>query len=333
MLANKNLAHLPTNTLVIRDRLSARITRWEFFALTVCMIVVILSIIFHSKFDHLPGDYVFYINAANGNLYDFFYAPWILPVFRIFARLPLFPGYMLWSFANIMCVFFAARLFGGRTALTLLSFQMFSILVPGQITGIIGGGLALGWWGMAHKRWDLAGLGFLIASTKFQVGMTIGLFLLLAADITWTKRLRVLLIPAFIALLSLLIEPTWPLDLLIRIRANSPVDLMFNLSAWRWFDAAALLFWLPPLLLPLSRPQRLLGLASATPLALPYFQQLDLIILFVLPVGWLPVLLGNVGYLFFLDPFRAPQLVQIVPITIYLHVLYSAISKKSRAME
>jgi hypothetical protein len=77
-----------------------------------------------------------------------------------------------------------------------------------------------------------------------------------------------------------------------------------------------LLFWLPPVLLSLSRARRFMALAAASALGLPYFQQTDLLFLFTLPVGW-PVLLGNLGYFFAVYQWLALQALAIVPLVIY----------------
>lgn len=86
------------------------------------------------------------------------------PFFWLWAKLPPTRGYLMWNAAKIACVFLAARTFGGNTVLAVLSYRMFYALFLGQITGILVGGLALAWWALAHRRWQIARLALLVAS-------------------------------------------------------------------------------------------------------------------------------------------------------------------------
>jgi hypothetical protein len=66
-------------------------------------------------------------------------------------------------------------------------------------------------------------------------------------------------------------------------------------------------------------------------LGLPYFQQTDLLALYVLPIGWLPVLLGNLGYLFFSIYWDALQMLFIVPMVVYLSLIIPEAYKAFRS--
>lgn len=301
-------------------RLRSRISAWELFALAFAFCSLGIFLWAHGQLNTVPFDYNNYLNTAKGNFLQFYYAEWVLPVFWLWARIPYWWGYSLWGILNILCLFFAARIFGGSSTLALLSFQMFYVLFLGQIVGILVGGLALGWWTIAHRRWYLAGLGLFLAGAKFQIGIPFGLLLWLTAKVTWSERLRVLILPAILAALSLIWHPTWPLDLMTRIRNTPPYD-WGSISLWRWIGPAALILWLLPLLLPLERERRFLALAAACPLVIPYFQSADLVTLYALPIGWLPVLLGNLGFLFFEYGFQALRWLWIVPMSVYLAIL------------
>jgi hypothetical protein len=311
-------------------RLRARPGRGEWLALTVSLGILAIFLWLDGKAGYLPFDYGIYVKTAEGNLIQYYYADWLLPLFWLWSRLPSLWGYASWAVLNLLCICFAARVFGGRSSLALLTFQSFYLLFLGQITGLVIGALALGWWGLAHRRWYLAGFGFWLAGTKFQIGLPFGLLLLLTAQITWRDRFRVLILPAVLSLASLAIFPGWPGHLLERMRAYPPWD-WGSIGLWAWIGPVALLFFLPPLLLPMSRPERFLALAAAIPLALPYFQQADLPVLYVLPVGWLPVMLGNLGFLFFRYRFEALRLLWVVPLIAYLAaVLPAAVRLVSR---
>jgi len=292
-----NLAKFGTTAAAMDARLCARLSIWELFALALAFSAVGIFIWVEKSLGIEPYDYDVYIRTAEGDLCQFYYADWMLPIFWLWDQLPYWVGYALWAVLNILCVFFAARIFGGNGALALVTFQSFCALFSGQIIGLLVGGLALGWWGMAHRRWHLAGLGFWLASTKFQLGLSFGLLLWLFADVTWRERLYVLTLPVILLALSMIASPNWPLNLLKRIQDFAPYDWA-SISFWHWLGPIAFLLWMPPLFLPIDRQKRFLGLAAKIPLTLPYFQQADLLGVFVLPIGWLPIVLGNMGLLF-----------------------------------
>lgn len=326
MLAHRNIDRLIANGDEISQRLRARISPWEFFALLLVLSLLGAFVWINASLNILPNDFYQYIRTAIGDFRGYYYAYWILPVFALLAKLPALTAYAIWGAINILCVFFASRVFSGRTPLVLLSFQMLYVVFIGQIVGVILAGLALLWWGLSRRRWALAGLGLAIACTKYHVGIMIGMMLILIADISWRERMRVLVVPAIVLALSLVVYPMWPMEVLSNLR-TSPANDWGSISLWRWIGPYALILWIPPLLLPLSRPQRLVGLIATTALTLPYFQQTDLLTLFVLPIGWIYVLLGNLGYMFFITYWDGLQLLVLVPILIYLSIIIPGIRR------
>lgn len=206
---------------------------------------------------------------------------------------------------------------------------MFYSLIYGNIAGLIVGGLALCWWGLASRKWHVAGLGIALASAKFQTGLTGTLLLPLMADITWRDRLQVMTVPVLIWLASLVIYAGWLLQLMNNLIAHPPNDLA-SISLWRWLGPWALLLWLPPLLLRLKPGRRLIALAAAMGLALPYFQQTDLLFLLAMPVGWVG-LLGNLGYFMGVYGWVALQMLAILPLTVYVLSLLSGFIRLFRA--
>ncbi len=320
---NPNLEGFFDGAAAMDARLRARLSRGELFALALAFCSIGIFIWIYRSVNCLPFDYNIYMLTAGGDLRQYYYADWLLPLFWLWAKIPYWWGFAFWGALSILSLFFAARVFGGNATLALLTFQLFYVLCLGQIVGIVIGALALGWWALARRRWHLAGLAFFIAGAKFQIGLPLGLLLWLMADIRWRDRLRVLVVPTALALLSLAIYPSWPADLLERARAIPPYD-WGSISLWHWLGPAALLLWLPPLLLPLKPNRRFLALAAAVPLAVPYFQQADLLALYVLPIGWLPVLLGNLGLLFFQFQFKILVFLWIVPLVVYLSIILPA---------
>jgi hypothetical protein len=295
----------------ITERLNRRISLLEWLVTGMLLAAAfVLSVL-----RPWPYDFLNYLNVASGNFDHYYYAYWFVPIFQLLARLPVSASYFLWSLINIGSLMYAARVFGGRSILFLAAFQTFYILVFGQITGIIIGALALALWGLAHEKPGVAGLGILIACTKYQIGVPAALAIWGLYSGSFTNRMRTLILPVIIGALTLVVYPLWPLRVLETVR-NFPPNDWGSITLWRWLGPLALVFWLPPLLLPLPRDRRLLALVAAIPLAVPYFQQTDLLLLFALPVGWLP-LLGDIGVLYKpLGWWMMPVLV-IIPLIAY----------------
>jgi hypothetical protein len=323
MLAHRHLSRLTTDAQTIERRLRARVSLWELFSLALALGLLAGFVWTHSSLNILPNDFYVYLRTVSGDFQNYYYAYWILPIFSLLAQIPPLAAYAVWAMINILCVFFATRTFGGRVPPALLSFQMLYMVVVGQIMGIIMGGLALFWWGLHRRSWALAGLGLAVACTKFHIGIVVGAVLLLTVEISWRDRLRVLIVPAIVLAISLVVYPLWPLDLLSTIK-TTPANDWGSITLWRWIGPYALLLWLPPILLPLSRPQRMVALTATLALAIPYFQQTDLIALFVLPIGWVYPLLGNLGYLFFAVYWEGLQLLAVVPLLVYASIIVPA---------
>ncbi|MBI4927961.1 MAG: DUF2029 domain-containing protein [Anaerolineae bacterium] len=282
---------------------------------------------------HLTGhtvliDYTYFTDSAGGTLDHFFMGFWIMPIFKFLRLLPVPVGYVLWGLLNLAGVWFAARVFRANATWALLVYQLLYMLYYGQISGLIAGGLGLAWYGLVHRKWDWAGLGFLIAGAKPQTGLMAGGLLWLMVPLPWKHKLRLLVVPSLGVLLSLLIYPHWPAQILDEWRVVQPNDFA-SITFWRWIGPAGLLLILPPLLVNLDWQRRTIALVCACTLAFPYFQQADLLILYVLPVGALPVL-GNLGFLYPWFQWDALKLMAVVPLSIYLLILIPAFAARLR---
>jgi hypothetical protein len=295
----------------IDARLSRRVTLFEWLATGMLLVAAfVLSIL-----RPWPYDFLNYLNVANGNFNHYYYAYWFIPVFQLLAQMPISASYFLWNLINIGSLLYAARVFGGKSFLLLAAFQTFFILVFGQITGIIIGALALVLWGLTHERPWAAGLGILLACTKYQIGFPATLAIWIFYGGSFTNRWRAWILPIIIGGLSLAVYPLWPLRVLETIRSFPPND-WGSIALWRYLGALTLVFWLPPFLLPLPRERRLVALVAAIPLAVPYFQQTDLLLLFAFPVGWLP-LLGDLGVLYKPVGWWIMPILAIIPLIAY----------------
>jgi hypothetical protein len=222
-------------------------------------------------------------------------------------------------------VFFAVRVFGGKALIAVASYQMFYNLIYGNITGLIIGGLALCWWGLVNRKWHIAGLGIALASAKFQTGLTGSLILLLTAEISWKDRLRVMMVPVLVWVTSLIVYPGWPIQLLDNM-INHPPNNLASISLWRWIGPWALLLWLPPFFLRLEPQRRFIAFVAVMGLALPYFQQTDMLFLLVMPIGWIG-LLSNLGYFMTLYGWTALQLLAIFPLIVYILALMPGVTR------
>ena len=201
----------------------------------------------------------------------------------------------------------------------MLTYGMLSSLYLGQFSGVLVGGLALLWWGLAHGRWNVAGIGLILAASKYHTGALPALILILCSDTSWGQRLRVLPIPAAVCLSSFAFYGFWPLNVLATYQ-NNPPNAWGNISPWHWIGPFALLIWIPPFIVRMDWRERIIALFATTPLGVPYFQHTDLVMLGVMPIGWLS-LLGNLGFLKQLLGMEEQPYLMTLPLVVYLATL------------
>jgi hypothetical protein len=280
----------------IETRLRQRVSRTEFFGLMLA-IAMLLAFTIKPVADAIGFDWENYLRAArepNHPANEYYYPYWVLPLVWLIGLAGVEIGYFIWGVLNILGAWFAARVFGGKAILALVSYQLLYMLFYGQIVGVMLAGVALFWWGMERKRWELASIGALLGALKYQSGAPLILALWLLAGISWRERTRVLMLPIAVAIISLIIYPLWPLDILERLESKPP-EASASISLWLYIGPAALIFWLPTVLLPMKFSSRMVAVAATAALAMPYFQQADLLMLTALPTGWLGIW-GCLGY-------------------------------------
>ena len=197
--------------------------------------------------------------------------------------------------------------------------------MTGQITGILLAGLVLFWWSLHRKRWHVAGLASLFAVGKYHWGIPLTLAIWLLAPLTWRQRFKALIVPTIVAFISLIVYPLWILDVINDLE-KAPPEASASVSIWAWLSVGALLFWIPVLLLPLKPHRRLMAIATTLPLAMPYFQQADLVVLFALPVGWIGWL-GNIGWVLMTidNDFSILRWLVFIPLIIYIQIMWQPI--------
>lgn len=318
---------LPTQH--IRARLTRPPARGEFIALVIVAVLAVGFGVLEATGTPIAHDYeLFYNTAERDYTYGFYYGPWILPLFSLLALLPLSVSFIVWNLLNIVMLWGALRVFGGNIPVALLSYQSFYCLFYGQIVGLIAGALALLWWSLQARRVWLAGLMFALAAAKPQLGLPIGVTLILLADISWFNRIKVV----FVSSLPVLASVIWYPDFITDVYYGAIYELssLGSISLWRYVGAWSLLVWLPVLFVPLTPGRRLVAVLAATALSLPYFQQTDLLVLYALPVGWVG-LLGNLGYLMAFIGWGALPLMVIVPLVTYGWVFVSHVRGQTQS--
>ena len=257
-----------------------------------------------------------FLNAGKGDFSHYYYAYWIVPFFSVLAKLPYPFPFLIIGLADILGAFFAVRVFGGKLLPLLVSIHMIYILSQGQITGLILGGFALYAIGLIQRKWHLAGLGMLIATIKYQMGLLPTLALLALWEANGKDKLKVFLVPAAVTLASLFLYPSWPVKLIHNIQSTPPFS-EGSISLWQWVGPFALALWIPPFLPGLTRGKKFVLLLTANALSLPYFQQTDLILLFSLFAGYgaaasnLPFLVPSA------TPWALIRLLLLIPLGIY----------------
>jgi hypothetical protein len=277
-------------------RLHARISRSELFGVAFCFSLIGIFVWLMQIRMGYPVDFQVYMESeATSGLY---YSATIKPFFSLLSLLPFTTAYVVLCVINVLCTLYAVRVMGGNPLFALVGFQLLSILYYGNMSAIIIGGIALCWWGLAHQRWNAAGLGLLIALSKYHVGLFWCFPMIWYAAVSWRDFMRILVVPAVIGAISLVVYPLWPIKVLSGLSTFSLVHL--GITLWIYIGAWGLLLWIPGLLLPMSRKERFFSILALAPLTLPYYQHIDLLAFAALPIGWLPWILqiafvGNLG--------------------------------------
>jgi hypothetical protein len=265
-------------------------------------------------------DWETYSAAADGHFViddgiAYYYAYWLLPLFGLYSLAGSAVGGLLWAGTNVLGAWFAARVFGARPAVVLAGFGALSAFYTGTITGIALAALAGLWWAIHARRWVLAGLLALVAASKPQWGVPLVAVIALQARPSFVAWLRMAALPFVAAGLSLLAHGWWPLDVIERASDNAPAG---NGSLWHFLGPVTLLLWLP-LALPMSSHRRLSVAAAASMLAVPYVQQYDQMVLWVMAadgVGLLSYLLVPLESL--VGDERARAVGTLLPLGVYV---------------
>jgi hypothetical protein len=307
----------------MKRRVFKRVSLLEIFSLLLLFSLILVFSYHHSKGFYLPWDFdKSYLLAGSGDYSNFFYGYWFLPIFWLLEKIPHSLSFIIWASANVFCTFISSRLFGGKSWAALMSYQMIYVVFYGQITGIILGSLALAWWGLANKKYHLAGFGFLISATKPQLGI-LSVILWYFSDLHWKEKFKVLIIPALGLLVTTITYPQWISNIFSSINSGN-VDLTGNISLWQYIGPWSLLFLVPPLVLKLPKESKILLLIVGSLISVPYMQQTALLAVYVFPFGWISML-GNLGFFFPILSYEVIRFLVIVPLIIYLIMLFEKV--------
>jgi hypothetical protein len=310
----------------VERRLKARLKPAELGAIVFGILLSVGFVYIRATQDFHPTDGIdigTFLNSVSGEYKDFYYPNWTIILFIPLTWLPPAIAYILWNTLNILGVWFACRVFGGKTAIALLSYQMLFSLYFGQIVGVIVAGIAFYWWMLQRERPLVAGWGAVLALIKPQMGIPMLLAMGLLGTDKWRDRIISAVIPFAVLGLSLLIWRGWIPDLLARMESNPP-QMSGSIDLWQWIGAWTLILWLPVVFLPMPPVKRLIAVAATMSIATPYFIHNGLLALFMLPIGYIG-LLGNIGYLMAFHGWWGVKLIAIAPLVAYVWVIGQAV--------
>jgi hypothetical protein len=263
----------------IRDRVRTAPGRFEAIVLVCIAVILILA----SPYPGSGIDWEIFAGAADGDFISdrglgYYYPYWLLPLFDLYAVPGILVGGLLFSFTNVAGVWFASRVFGARTAVVLAGFGTLSGFYTGTVTGVALAALAGMWWAAHAQRWTVVGALSLIAVAKPQWGVLLAALIVVQARPPPAAWLRMAIVPVPVVLASFAVYGWWPAEILDRASATPPQG---NGSLWYFVGPIVVILWLPTVL-PMA-PQRRMALVAATALmAVPYVQQYDYVVLWVL---------------------------------------------------
>lgn len=217
---------------------------------------------------------------------------WIIPFLAPFVYLPGRIGLIVFMGFTLACTLIGAAIFKGRPVIALLSNQMWWVLYWGQLEGFGILALVLGWYAMKNKSWWMMALALLMGAFKPQ--LTLIPILLLW---WWSGKARwpSLAVCVLVAGLSVLIWGPWPYwyyQGIIRFVGDNHYEL-WNAS----IGYIALPLFIPALLLPMDRLQRVIAVTATTMLCNPYMPYYSTLPLLVFAVPWPAYLFAFTGYL------------------------------------
>lgn len=215
----------------------------------------------------------------------FSYNPaWLAAIMAPFVMLPGRIGLILFIILTVFLLLYSTQVFGGNKLIVLLSAQLNWILWWSQIEALVVFGVVIGWLAMKKKSWLLMFLAISLATLKPQIG-------LIPIILLWwwmgKDRWKSLVAYIFLLILSMLIWGPWPLwliDGVLNIASRPETYDSWNAS----IGTKALILYIPALLVPLEKQDRLMALTAVGLLSSPYLPYYSTILLLCMAIpGWL----------------------------------------------
>lgn len=218
--------------------------------------------------------------------------PWLAVFMAPFVAIPGKVGYIVFLAASLAMFVLGVYRFGGQPIPLLLSAQMMWVLWWGQIEGWGILALTIGVLALEKKSWPLMFLCLAISSVKPQLSFAP------AVALWWWSgkdRWKSFLAMAGLGLFSLWAWGPWPLwygQAISNFTSNGH-SAIWNAS----LGLIALPLYIPALLAPLDRRQRLIALIATTFVASPYLPYYTTVLLLCFAIPWWAYFFAFLGYL------------------------------------
>ncbi len=250
---------------------------------SIVLFSIVAILVLASPYPGSGIDWEIFAGAADGEFVSdrglgYYYAYWLLPLFDLYAIPGVLVGGILFSLTNVAGVWFASRVFGARAAVVLAGFGTLSGFYTGTVTGVALAALAGMWWAMHEERWTLVGALSLVAVAKPHWGLPLGALIVLHARPPLIAWLRMAVVPLPVVGASFLAYGWWPAEIVDRASELPPEG---NGSLWHFVGPVVLVLWLPTVL-PMATQRRLALVAATSLMAVPYVQQYDYVVLWVM---------------------------------------------------
>jgi hypothetical protein len=238
----------------------------------------------------------YYLPALQGHK-PFFYPYWTFWFISPLGAVPFKLNYILVDCVMMLGLIWLIRYTKANPWQLLLSFPFIWVTWYGQLEGFIAIGVVLLWLGFQNNRLIWLGLGLALASMKPHLTVPVALLVLLWLP-NWQLRLKSLWLLLPIVLLSFVQWGfQWPLEWLANISTPIFPEAYNNGSLYAWLGVWAFVLWIPAVLVPLERQDRILVFLATTLLTMPYVPPYSQLVLYLWPMpGWV-WLLGQLPWL------------------------------------
>jgi hypothetical protein len=281
--------------------------------------------VFFTPHPEWHGDLLVFRESAD-TLHHPFWARW---VFWLLSLPPEPVAYVALSLVSIGLLYWATRTYQGRPWMVFTSFAFAWVLFYGQIDGLVLGGICLAWVALKTDRPVLVGAGIIMALIKPQLSLPV-----VVAIWWWSPhRLKSLIIPAIVLAATFIQWGWWIPSWISGLFATEDLVLLSrNISLWQLLGPAALLIWPIILILKVTQERKLLAIAAATALSMPYFPLPSAVLLLVFPVpiwAWalvqIPLLGSVVGFWVY-------RIGVVLPFALLLWIIWPQIVRSRSAM-